>query len=98
MEPYRAQLTHLCREFRVARLDLVGSGAAGDFDPSRSDLDFLVTWEGGTPLEQFDRFLALRQTLTDLFQRSVDLLEAGGVTNPIVRRTMDAQRVTLYAA
>ena len=38
----REELWALCRRFHVRRLDLFGSAARGDFDPERSDLDFLV--------------------------------------------------------
>ena len=33
----------------VRRLDLFGSAAGDDFDPARSDLDFLVEFERGAP-------------------------------------------------
>ena len=41
----RMELADLCRRFGVRRLDLFGSAARGDFDPERSDLDFLVEFE-----------------------------------------------------
>jgi predicted nucleotidyltransferase len=44
----REELRALCRRFHVRRLDLFGSAARGDFDPERSDVDFLVEFEGST--------------------------------------------------
>ena len=42
----------LCREYSVARLEVFGSAARGsDFDPARSDADFLVTF---TPAARYD--------------------------------------------
>ena len=39
----REAITALCREYGVARLEVFGSAARGsDFDPARSDADFLV--------------------------------------------------------
>lgn len=38
--PHR--ITGLCRGRRVRRLRLIGSAAGEDFDPERSDVDFLV--------------------------------------------------------
>ncbi len=42
----REQLIAACRRFHVARLELFGSAARGDyFDPDRSDADFLVDFD-----------------------------------------------------
>ena len=38
----RADLQELCQRFRVERLELFGSATRDDFDPDRSDFDFLV--------------------------------------------------------
>ena len=42
---HREELQALCRRFHVRRLDLFGSAARGDFDPVRSDIDFLVEFD-----------------------------------------------------
>ena len=34
----------LCREYDVRRLGLFGSVSTGDFDPDRSDVDFIVEY------------------------------------------------------
>jgi predicted nucleotidyltransferase len=44
----RSALRELCARYGVRRLELFGSAAAGGFDASRSDLDFLVEF---LPLE-----------------------------------------------
>ncbi|MDQ3480300.1 MAG: nucleotidyltransferase domain-containing protein, partial [Actinomycetota bacterium] len=45
LEDKRAQIEELCRHFRVRRLDVFGSAIRDDFDPGRSDVDFLVEFE-----------------------------------------------------
>ncbi|PYX95689.1 MAG: hypothetical protein DMG63_18520 [Acidobacteria bacterium] len=35
----------LCRRFRVRRLALFGSSLSSEFDPGRSDLDFVVEFQ-----------------------------------------------------
>ena len=45
IEQKREQLAELCRQHRVLRLTLFGSALREDFDPERSDLDFLVEFE-----------------------------------------------------
>ncbi|MBV8575147.1 MAG: nucleotidyltransferase domain-containing protein [Acetobacteraceae bacterium] len=49
IEQYREKLRALCRCFHVRRLDLFGSAARGDFDPERSDVDFLVEFDREDP-------------------------------------------------
>jgi len=46
---HREELRALCRRFHVRRLDVFGSAARGDFDPVRSDLDFLVEFDPSEP-------------------------------------------------
>jgi predicted nucleotidyltransferase len=45
----RDELRAVCRRFHVRRLDLCGSAARGDFDPQRSDVDFLVEFDRTHP-------------------------------------------------
>lgn len=46
----RSDIAALCRRFGVRRLVVFGSAARGaDFDPARSDLDFLVEFDRGDP-------------------------------------------------
>lgn len=49
---HREAIAALCRRHGVARLEVFGSAARGeDFDPARSDADFLVEF---TPEALFD--------------------------------------------
>lgn len=88
-----ARLDELCRRLGVRRLDLFGSAATGRFDPSRSDLDFLVEFEPGTDSKSY---FALHQALEDLFNRKVDLLTEGGLENPYLRRQIESERRRLF--
>jgi predicted nucleotidyltransferase len=59
----------------VTRLEVFGSAARGtDFDPSRSDADFLVTFD---PVATYDlaAFVDLKGALEGLLRRPVDLVE-----------------------
>jgi predicted nucleotidyltransferase len=73
---HREELQALCRRFHVRRLDLFGSAARGDFDPKRSDVDFLVEFDRSAPLHPFDSYLGLKEALEELFGRPIDLVEA----------------------
>jgi len=47
IEDNEDQLILLCKKYKVAELDVFGSAATGDFDPARSDIDFLVEFTTG---------------------------------------------------
>ncbi len=88
----------LCRKYRVRRLELFGSAAAGDFDEQTSDLDFLVEF---LPLEQgqhADMYFGLLLDLQDLFNRHVDLVMPGAIKNPYFLKAVNQNREVLYAA
>ena len=95
----RAELTALCRRFQVERLEVFGSAARGtDFDPARSDVDFLVTF---TPEVRNDMtvYLNLKDALAALVGRPVDLIEREAVEaspNYIRRRRILAEAEPLY--
>jgi predicted nucleotidyltransferase len=82
----------------VRRLELFGSGVAGPFDESCSDLDFLVEFDVLTPVERADAYFQLLASLQDLFHRDVDLVEAEAVQNPYFAQAVNSGRMVLYAA
>jgi predicted nucleotidyltransferase len=88
----------MCRQHHVACLELFGSAATGRFDALHSDLDFLVEFGPLPPADRADAYFGLLAGLQDLFQRDVDLVEAGAVDNPYFRRTIEDTRTVLYAA
>ncbi len=87
----------MCRKYRVQRLDLFGSAVRPDYDPERSDLDFVVSFEPMGPAEYATAYLGLRDALERLFGRPVDLITEAALVNPYLRRTVDAERRTLFA-
>ena len=98
IEQNQAEITRLCEQHRVRHLDLIGSAASGDFDPARSDVDFLVDF---LPLQAGQRataYFGLLHGLEDLFGRKVDLVMRGAIKNPWFARSIDACRKLLYAA
>lgn len=95
---HRDALTELCRRFHVRRLDVFGSAARGDFDPARSDLDFLVELQPLEPGAYVDAFFGLKEGLEQLFAWPVDLVTAASIRNPYFRRGVEHSKALLYAA
>jgi hypothetical protein len=81
IEAKKAELAALCRRHHVRRLDVFGSAArGGDFDPARSDIDFLVEFDRSNPEAMtLDSFLGLKDSLEALLGRSVDLVDRQAV-------------------
>lgn len=95
----RAEIAALCRRHHVRRLELFGSAARGeDFDPARSDVDFLVEFDPALGIPGLDDYLGLKDALAELLGRPVDLVMAGAVRNPFIRAAIDRNRETLFAA
>ena len=69
-------LADLCRGYGVARLEVFGSAARElDFDPRRSDFDFLVEFERRSDLPPLEQFFGFAEALEQLLGRPVDLVE-----------------------
>ena len=98
IETRRAELAALCRRFHVRRLEVFGSATTGDFDPSRSDVDFLVEFEPMTPESYADAYFGILSELEDLLERRIDLVSARAIRNPYFAAGVDATRHTIYAA
>lgn len=89
----------LYREYGVARRDVFGSATRGDFDPDRSDVDFVIDYAPETDLGPWwSRHVELRDRLRALLGRDVDLVMAGGLKNPYFISAVDESRQLLYAA
>jgi hypothetical protein len=91
-------LATLCERFDVRRLEVFGSAAGERFDPSRSDLDFLVDFVPASPGEMADRYFGLLEELETLFGRPVDLVMTAAIKNPYFLQGIQPSRTLLYAA
>ena len=70
----------------------------GDFDPERSDIDFLVEFDRSAPQHPFDAYFGLRETMEELLGRPVDLVGAGVARNPYLRASIDGSREPVFEA
>jgi predicted nucleotidyltransferase len=99
LEHHRDELTRLCLDFGVERLDAFGSAAGPErFDPDRSDIDLLVEFAPMDPVRHAKAYFGLLGALQDLFARRIDLLEIKAVTNPYLLESIQESRQQIYAA
>ena len=98
IQPNLEAIACLCRRYRVRRLAAFGSILRRDFDPVRSDADFLVEFEPVPVAVRIQNYLALREALASLLARPVDLIEDGAIRNPYILQSVSEQKQVLYAA
>lgn len=91
------EISRLCRETGVRRLDLFGS-ALDDRLAESSDIDFLVEFDAAPGFDHFGNYFALKEGLERLLGRPVDLVTASGIRNPYFRSEVMATKEALYAA
>lgn len=97
LENQPAELTALCEQFRVVRLEVFGSAVRGAFD-RESDLDFQVHFNKKPGLSLIEQYFGFKEALGQLFRRPVDLLEEQALANPYLLKAIRPQRTLLYAA
>lgn len=88
----------LCRRYHVRKLDLFGSAVTGDYDPKRSDLDFVVEFLPSARPAYADTFFGLLEGLEKLFGMPVDLVVGSAVTNPYFRDEVEETSTPFYEA
>jgi uncharacterized protein len=98
LEQHRTQIAELCRRFGVARLEVFGSAARGDFKPASSDIDFLVEFQDLGWKDCSSQYFGLLHGLEDLTGRKIDLVEREAVRNPYFLEVANRHRDLLYAA
>lgn len=89
------ELKEMCKKFHVSKLYVFGSVVTNNFTP-QSDLDFLVNFSNVNPLDYFDNYMDFKENLERLFSRRVDLVEIQTVKNPILKRSIDRNKIILY--
>ncbi len=92
-------IKELCVRYRVRRIELFGSAIDDEnFDPEKSDLDFLVEFRPLKQGEYADTYFGLLEALESLFARHVDLVMVRAVKNPYFLESINKNRKVLYAA
>jgi len=90
------RIVEFCLKWKVRRFSLFGSVLREDFGPD-SDVDVLVSFEPDSTWDLLD-LVDMRDELTALFGREVDLVEEEGLRNPFRRSSILSTRQVVYAA
>jgi uncharacterized protein len=94
-----AALSEVCRSYGVDTLEVFGSAARGvDFNSESSDADFLVAFKRPPLKGPLEEYFGLKEELSALLGREVDLVELGSVRNPFVFGNINRSRELVYAS
>ena len=88
-------LKKLCYKHKVEELYVFGS-IVTDFFEDKSDIDFLVKFGEVNLYDYFDNYMDLKESLENLFERNIDLLEMQTIKNPILKRSINRNKTKIY--
>lgn len=91
-------LKALCRRYKVKSLYVFGSVNTPRFTEN-SDIDLLIDFEPDISIEEYtDCFFLLREKLTELFKRKIDLVTRRSLSNPFFIEDVEQSKQLLYGA
>lgn len=93
------QIRALGRAFGVTRLEVFGSACTSEYEPGRSDVDFLVEYPQGYDFGPWlARVQELDEALSALLGLEVDLVTASALGNTWFRSEVEKTRKVIYDA
>ncbi len=92
---YISGIASLCKKHKVKKLFAFGSVLSDRFTEN-SDIDLVVDFESIPAEDYADNYFSLKDALSALFHREIDLLEDKAIRNPILRRNIDNSKCLIY--
>jgi len=88
-------ISELCQLHKVDRLFVFGSILSDKFH-AESDIDFLVKFGDIDLYYYFDNYMEFKESLENLLQRPVDLVEEQTIKNPVLKKSIDKNKKLIY--
>ena len=89
-------LRAIAASYSIVEIAVFGSSIRKDM-AADSDVDLLITFSERASVSLFD-LMDLEERLSELFGRSVDIVEPDSLSNPVRRKAILSSKETLYAA
>lgn len=96
IEPFLPEIEKICRKYEAKSLTLFGSALTEEFDPDKSDLDFLL--ELISPENGLDKYFGIKEELEKLLKRDVDLVMPKAIKNPYLKESIYSRLKKCYDA
>ena len=91
----KPEIERVCQALPVKRLGLFGSVLTEDFKPD-SDVDVLVVFEKDEKIDFFEKYFELKEKLSKIFNRNIDLVVDKPFRNPVFREAVEKTRKIIY--
>ena len=91
----KPEIERVCQALPVKRLGLFGSVLTEDFRPD-SDVDVLVIFEKDGKTDYFEKYFELKEQLSKIFNRNIDLVVDKPFRNPVFREAVEKTRKIIY--
>lgn len=91
----KTEIERVCRALPVKRLGIFGSAVTEDFAHD-SDIDVLVVFDSDENIDFFDKYFELKEQLSKIFNRPVDLVVDKPFKNPFFRASVEKTRTVVY--
>ena len=85
----------LCKKHKVKKLFSFGSVLTNRFN-DKSDIDLVVDFDNVSLEDYADNYFDLKDSLSAIFHREIDLLEDQAIRNPILRKNIDSSKQLIY--
>jgi uncharacterized protein len=95
IQEHKDELIDLCDKHHIKELYAFGSVLTDSFNKD-SDIDLLVKFGDVNLIDYFDNYMDFKESLENLFNRPVDLVEVQTLKNPILKRSIDNNKIKLY--
>ena len=92
---YIDKIITLCKQYKVHKLFVFGSILTNRFN-EHSDVDFVVDFNKDEVDDYFNNYFDFKYALENVFGRKVDLLENQAITNPYLKKNIDATKALVY--
>jgi len=89
------KINDLCAKHHVSKLFVFGSVLTDHFSKN-SDIDFVVDFGKINLYDYADNYFDFKNSLEQLFQRPIDLLEDKAIKNPFLRKSIDSSKQMVY--
>ena len=93
-----SEIERLCDKHLVKSLFLFGSANSNGFN-EKSDIDLLISFKTSLLLMDYaDNYFDLEESLSNLFNRRIDLVVEKSLKNPYFLKEIEETKVKIYGA
>ena len=93
----RDKIVDICVKRNIILLTLFGSATGDQFNPAKSDIDFLVEFSEMKPGDHAKQFFGFIEDLEKLLHIPVDVIEPSAIRNLFFRSSVQESKELIYA-